>query len=218
VAGVDSELIIDEIMGGDGEDDGGNNRDYRANNGLHRQEVRLLSSQVLHLRRELSDSIAELERRDAVFKQKLTKLNNNISRLAAAPGRRSIANGVGARGMEGGPPGDPQPTRRLVASLGSRPKTLHDLWVEYSVGAIGKKAARDFSDSERGKVKSVYSFRLKFWEKCDELVRGGLTADVACDKIYQAYGASNSITTILRAMKKDKERGEWPPSLHLRKH
>ena len=221
VAGVDSELIIDEIMGGGGEDNGGNpnggHGDYRSNNGLHRQEVRLLSSQVLHLRRELSDSIAELERRDAVFKQKLTKLNNNISRLAAAPGRRSIAN-VGARGMEGGPPGDGQPTRRLVASLGSRPKTLHDLWVEYSLGTSGKKAARDFSDSERGKVKSVYSFRLKFWEKCDELVRGGLTADVACDKIYQAYGASNSITTILRAMKKDKDRGEWPPSLHLRKH
>ena len=64
-----------------------------------------------------------------------------------------------------------------------------------------KKPAREFNDSERGKVKSVYSFWLKFWEKCDEMVRSGMTAAVACDKIYQAYGVGTSVTKILTAMK-----------------
>jgi hypothetical protein len=224
VAGIDSELIIDEILGGnDGNDgagigNGGNgNGDHRASNGLHRQEVRLLSSQVLHLRRELSDSIAELERRDAIFRSKLTRLNTNVSRLAAAPGRRSVAS-AGARGVEDEPPSNCEPTRRVVASLGARPKTLHDLWHEYTVGASGKKPARDFNEKERGKVKTKYCYRLKFWEKCDELVRGGLTADVACDRIYQAYGARTSVTKILIAMKKDKQRGQWPPCLHVQQH
>ena len=77
----------------------------------------------------------------------------------------------------------------------------------------GKKPAKDFTESERGRVKSVYSFRLKFWEKCDEMVRGGLTANVACDRIYQAYGVRTSVTKILTAMKVAKRQGTWPQSL-----
>ena len=105
-----------------------------------------------------------------------------------------------------------------MATLGARPKTLHDLWKEYTVGSSGKKPARDFNQGERGKVKTKYCKRLKFWEKCDELVRGGLTADVACDRIYQAYGASTPVTKILVAMQKDKQRGQWPPCLHAQQH
>ena len=174
VAGVDAELIIDEIMGDDDNEttnnsvgSGGGQGNNRARHGIQRQEVRLLSSQVMHLRRELSDSRAELERRDAIFKHKLTRLNNNVARLAAIPGRRSIANGsIGTGGLENGANCEAvsteageggQPTIRLVATLSSRPKTLHTLWKEYTVGMSGKKPARDFSESERGRVKSVYS-------------------------------------------------------------
>lgn len=145
VAGIDSELIIEEIMGGNdgngGENgnNGGGGGDYRARHGIQRQEVRLLSSQVLHLRRELADSRAELERRDTVFKHTLTRINTNVARLASAPGRRSVATaGLGTRDVEAGPnvqgrPGNNVelaggPPRRLVATLSSRPRTLHDLW------------------------------------------------------------------------------------------
>lgn len=240
VAGVDSELIIDEILGEGNPSSGEGARDSRASHGLQRQEVRLLSSQVLHLRRELSDSRAELERRDLMFKYKLSRINTNVARLAATPGRRAIATvGTGTGGLEagaagggegnvgegeggGGGDGDGdgdgggatgQPPRRLMATLSSRPKTLHDLWKEYQFGMSGKKPAREFTEFERGKAKSVYSFRLKFWQKCDEMVRGGLTADIACDKIYQAYGVSMSVTKILTAMKKDGRQGTWPGSL-----
>ena len=235
VAGIDSELIIDEIMGEDNGTGGNNGGNHRANQGFQRQEVRLLSAQVLHLRRELTDSRAELERRDANFQRKLSRINTNVACIAAAPVRRSVATagtgsggleagegngdqgegqGEGGREAEGGVGGGGEPTRRrLVPTLSSRPKTLHDLWKEYVVGMSGKKAAREFSDSERGKVKSVYSFRLKFWKKCDEMVRSGLTADIACDKIYQAYGVKTSVTKILTAMKRDKRDGTWPASL-----
>ena len=48
VAGVDAELIIEEIMGGEGEG-GGAQYDARVCQGMGSQEVRLLSSQVQHL-------------------------------------------------------------------------------------------------------------------------------------------------------------------------
>ena len=74
-----------------------------------------------------------------------------------------IANaGIGSQGMEADPPaadgGDVKPTRRLVASLGSRPKTLHDLWVKCSVGTSGKKPARDSVIVSKGKSRVCTAF------------------------------------------------------------
>jgi hypothetical protein len=43
-----------------------------------------------------------------------------------------------------------------------------------------------------------------------EMVRAGYTAERACDKIYQAYGANLSVTKIINAMIKDKPRGGHP--------
>lgn len=226
VAGVDAELIIDEIMGGGGE--GGEGHDARVLQGMGRQEVRILSSQVQHLRRELADTRAEAERRDVQMKHTLTRINRNVARLAATPGRSRVANGpvgeadagAGATSGDGseeggveaqpGAPGVPAQPPRRVASLMARPRTLHLLWHEYEHGGNGRKAAKDFTLSERGAVKSQYNTRLQFWRKCEEMIRSGMTADVACDRIYQAYGRGTSVTTILRNMRRDKRTG-WPP-------
>ena len=57
VDGHDSEVIIDEIIGGDGargEVGGEGDGDVRVKLGLHRQKVRMLSSQVLYLHHELA--------------------------------------------------------------------------------------------------------------------------------------------------------------------
>ena len=59
---------------------------------------------------------------------------------------------------------------------------------------------------------SVYSFRLKFWEEYDETVTSGMTADVICGKIYQAYGVCTGVTKILTDMKRDNRLGSWPAS------
>ena len=60
VIGVDGELIID-VLAQDAEP--GNGVDVRVRTGMERQEVHLLSSQVLHLRQELKDATAEQDRR-----------------------------------------------------------------------------------------------------------------------------------------------------------
>ena len=42
------------------------------------------------------------------------------------------------------------------------------------------------------------------WKVIEELVLAGLDADVACDRIYQAYGHNKSVTYIINAMYRDK--------------
>jgi hypothetical protein len=60
VDGYDSEVLIDQVVGGD--DDDTDNPVLIQRMRLRRQEIRLLASQVIHLRRELADSRVEHER------------------------------------------------------------------------------------------------------------------------------------------------------------
>ena len=89
VAGVDAELVIKEIMGSDigGEAVDG---DLRVRQGMERQEICLLSSQLMHLRRKLSDTRAEIDRQDIVLKLSLIRINTNVTRIAASPACRWV--------------------------------------------------------------------------------------------------------------------------------
>ena len=67
--------------------------------------------------------------------------------------------------------------------------------------------ARTFTARERGQVKHVFSKRKIFWDKVRELVRSGDTAFSAIDKIYDAYGGGEPVTTYF---KNDAERqADW---------
>ena len=115
-------------------------------------------------------------------------------------------------------PGGEPTTACPVVALSKGPKTLHDLWDEWIFGTGDRKPASTFTSHERGTVKSVFSFRLVFWKKIDEMVRSGMTANLACDEVYAAYGRRQSVTVILRDMKRDalaveKKTGDWPPAL-----
>ena len=214
VTGVDSELVIDELLQ---EVEAGRNGDVRVRTGMERQEVRLLSSQVLHLRHELRDATAEQDRRYLLLRHELSRINKNVSRIAAMPARRRIGNGQqgddGLTGAEPVPGAMPVPTAPTVVGLMPRPTTLHELWTEWTFGTGGRRPASSFKVHERGSVKSAYSFRKPFWVKVDEMVRGGMTAQVACDEIHRAYGQRTSITKILRNMRSDEKSGNWPPAL-----
>ena len=83
-------------------------------------------------------------------------------------------------------------------------------------GSSGRKPAKDFSPAERGQVKHVYSIRLPVCKKVVELVRSGVSATVACDKVYEAYGNRLPLSTILRKMKVDARSGNWPEVLVVR--
>ena len=53
--------------------------------GLHHQEVCMLSSQVLHLHRELADTQVEHLRQLDIIRGQLTRLNQNFLRFANLP-------------------------------------------------------------------------------------------------------------------------------------
>jgi hypothetical protein len=217
VVGVDSELFIDELLHDDGAGGtGGDNMRVRA--GMERQEVRLLSSQVLHLRQELRNATCEHDRRYLLLRHELSRINKNVSRIAAAPARRQVGNvqqldGAEQTGGESVPGATQVRTEPAVVGLMSRPSTLHDLWTEWILGTGGRRPASSLNANERGSVKSVYSFRKPFWDKVDEMVRVGMSAQVACDEIHRAYGQQTSITDILRNMRQDSKSGNWPAAL-----
>ena len=56
---------------------------------------------------------------------------------------------------------------RLVAKLSSCLKSLHDLWREYTFGSPDVKAAKDFTEKERGADKSKYYRRKIVWWKVE---------------------------------------------------
>jgi hypothetical protein len=64
-----------------------------------------------------------------------------------------------------------------MAKLSKTPKTLHNLWAEWTTGIGGNKAAKDFTPAERGRVRQEYSQRKVAWEKNSQLVNAHHTAD-----------------------------------------
>ncbi len=62
-------------------------------------------------------------------------------------------------------------------------------------------------------MKSAFLFHKPFWEKVDEMVRDGMTAQTAREEIHRAYGQRTSITKILRNMRSDEKSGNWSPAL-----
>ena len=156
----------------------------------------------MHLRCKIADLVGEQRRREVQHRSMLTRMNQNITRIAATLGRRQSEQD-GSEEAE--LPSDA--ACQLLPCLVTRPKTAHDLWKEWQFGGPGRKPAKDFSYHERGKVKHTYSFRKVVWDKVSELVRAGMTAQVACDSIHKVYGEKCSISNIIRRIKKDKQAG-----------
>lgn len=135
---------------------------------------------------------------DARFKV----LGDNIKRIRVAPVVHTAANALAVEADE----------VSVTATLSPRPPNLFILWEEWLVGVGGRKAAKNFTSSERGKVAYNYSLRNCFWSVVDTMVRSGITSDVAIDRVMAVYGAGTSVTNVCRAMRKDKalEHGVHP--------
>jgi hypothetical protein len=241
VTGYDTEVIIDMMDADDDDGQGGlanGDGDPRRAAMIRNQEVRMLSSQILHLRRELCDARTEGDRQLTIMKRKLARLSNNLTRLSNRPGmlgykRRRLGNEQGGgRSLrlhsitEGSFEGldmpevfhgdgsvedanDPVPVVP-VAKLSKCPRSLFDLWKEYEFGFHGCKAAKDWNASERGADRFKYYKRNVFWVQVSEMVRAGHSADRAIDLIYRAYGSNLSVTKIIKKMIEDKKRGGHP--------
>jgi hypothetical protein len=148
-------------------------------------------------------------------------VNGNIRRLAMRPAR-NLATATGIVGQQQEPPPRPQQFgaaggdhAMMLATLMPTPRSLHDLWQEFQHGVGGRKAARLFSHSERGRSKHRYHRRKIVWDLVAGLVRQGHTADAGIDRIYAVYGGQTSVTNIINGLKRDRKNGTLSPNLRI---
>mmetsp|Transcript_272 Transcript_272/g.326 ORF Transcript_272/g.326 Transcript_272/m.326 type:complete len:177 (+) Transcript_272:113-643(+) len=92
-----------------------------------------------------------------------------------------------------------------IAQLTKHPRCLHYLWNEYECGIGVNKAAKNFTPSERGKVKHRYCLRKIFWDAVSEMVtKRGWSSSQAIETIKEVYKDNSSISKILLAMRIDR--------------
>ena len=140
--------------------------------------------------------------------------STNIRRISRQPTRMlantggGIGGGIGGGGGANGGGGNvaPQPPAgvALDAALSPTPRSLHVLWEEWLTGIGNRKPARLFTRAERGRVKHKYHRRKVVWDLIRDLIRSGLTAEAAIDRIYTVYGHGQTVTTIINRLKRDK--------------
>lgn len=105
----------------------------------------------------------------------------------------------------------------FVATLLLLPgRTLYVLWQEYETGIWGGKPARHISATESGQVKYNYTIMAKrfFLEVVAYPVCAGYTAQVAIDRIYNAYGMNMSFGAIINRVMQDLPL-DGHPELHI---
>jgi hypothetical protein len=127
-----------------------------AGGGAGRIQAQLLSLHSLasQIRRELQELRTNQMADRAIMTKSFTVVNANLRRINLQPGVRG-----GTRRAPPAPDNDDNVAaaalsaiagRVAAPSLSSNPKILFELWREYQVGIGGRKAARLFSQSERG--------------------------------------------------------------------
>ena len=87
-----------------------------------------------------------------------------------------------------------------AANLVNCPANLYTLWNEYEVGVGGNKAAKEFTAAERGRVKSKYCRRKKFWVAMERLIGAGADSNTAIRRIYEVYGNNSKVSYVLKEM------------------
>jgi Transcriptional activator of glycolytic enzymes len=187
-----------------------------------------VQSGIHSLRRENVEIKGAMASLSTTVERGFSIVNGNIRRLGNRPGTRVVnarledkrphAGGLDALvqaaavGADGARPGALPMTN---ATLMPTPRSLHDLWQEYMHGVGGRKPARHFSHTERGRVRHKYHRRKIVWDLIAGLVRQGHTADTAIDIIYAVYGGQTSVTNIINGLKRDKKSGALSPNLRV---
>ena len=224
VTGDQGCVYIDVVPSFD-DSDGGMSGGRAATGSTGGIQAQLLAIQSLmsQMQRELQEMRTNQMADRVIAGKNFLIVNSNIRRIALQPGLRG-STGTVAGTVAGGNDDNPRGERTLAiaglgmapASLSPNPKNLFALWQEYQIGIGGRKAAKLFTQSERGgKMKHKYSRRKVIWTTVRGMVRLGLTADAAIDQIYAVYGQQTCVTKIINLMKKDKEKGTLNPNFRV---
>jgi hypothetical protein len=204
VTGDDAEVYFNEVgrAAGRGDAADGTGAGYGRS---QRDQLVSMQSDLASIRRMLTERSTRDDERYLQLERRLANVERNTRRIAAQPAFRT----VGATGNQDNVAAGNANRNHIPygSTLSPTPRTINLLWLEYETGIGGRKPARDFSREERGRVKHKYHRRKVVWDCISQLIRAGLTADVACDRIYQVYGVSTPVTTIINNMKRDARNG-----------
>jgi hypothetical protein len=218
ITGNEGEVYIDEIpdgmVGNDANGRAGNNVGGGFIDRPVRQQLLAIHSQLLGLTRADEELRGAIQNFQIQSTRQFKTLNSNLNRIAIQPARR-VAPNAGNDGNDGQHHNNPTAAGNNggVATLSPTPRCLYILWQEYQDGIGGRKAARLFTLRERGKVKQQFSRRKVVWETVERLVRGGVLANVAIDRIYQAHGRELNVTRIINRMLGDRKNITVPACL-----
>ena len=165
------------------------------------EQLRALHLQLATLKGAIHRLEQQMEDEKVRSNRHYQPLQANIKRIALSPGK---------------PIGRPE-SRYVTPSitLSQNPRTLYDLWDEYTLGLGGRKPAKDYTPNERGKVKYKYTRRKIVWDTISTLTNSGLHSHVAIDRIYDYYGREKTVTQIINLMRSDRINKFVPPPFRL---
>lgn len=196
-------VCLDEMVDGDGQDVTELARNLTLWRSSMYAKTAFSTRAIEEIQNQHRSDMAELRREFRAVKSILRTLET----------RPAIAFGAGAaRRMIPTPIRQGAPTPSRPATLPRAPRTLAALWDVYQNGVNGSKSARDFTDRERGQVKSKYCRWLPFWKCMDRLIRGGTNVSEAIRRIRTVYGYQQNLTDLLK-MIRDHEKGGGHASL-----
>ena len=180
----------------------GDDSDRNVARGVTSIDKDALLSQQLALMRRSEEGFSKVQHELIQVEERVSKrlkaIEVSTKRIAVQPVvRRSTSQSVS--------PGVP-----AGAKLSKSPNDLYVLWQEYQFGVGGRKAAKDFTYSEKGQNRFAYSRRKVFWDVVEKMMSRGFTSGAAIDKIYQVYGPRLSVTVIIKLLRQDRKTGGHP--------
>jgi hypothetical protein len=151
----------------------------------------------------------QIERNRSFAAQQFQAINNNIRRYG---GTITSAFAHQLRQQPAGPNGARVAPVNLFGAYGAndrratlhpRPRDLFQLWEEWTTGIDGRKAAKDFTSSERnsrvGGIKQKFYRRLLVWKTQARLVDGGMSLIAANNRITTITG-STTLTGVINRL------------------
>ena len=133
--------------------------------------LRGIQSQLFSLKASFLSLEEKMLTNDAVVERKLTDIQQGVQRLNNTPERRIRAPSTVLISTND----------RLETGLSCLPKTLYDLWEEYTVGLEGRKLAKYYPSVERERCKYKYTRRNVVWSKIEKLVLGEYIHHSCCN-------------------------------------
>ena len=163
---VEERLLTDKLMSNDVEQQpwAGVVANAPPSQHTHQALMAQIHSQRLELAKLGATFIESFGANHVNMDRQFGMVNRNLRRIALAtfrPVNRGAA--VGNNIHDVGDNAGAVVPLLVSCTLSWTPRSLYDLWAEYEIGIGGRKAAKDFTAAERGRVKRTYHLRRLYW-------------------------------------------------------